>query len=386
MTARELKAGVIGLGILGRQYLDFFAKRPDVATVAVCDVRQDVADALGAQHKATVYTDYRALLAEQHPDLVVVATPDHLHKDPTLAAIAAGTPLIIQEKPLATALAEAQEICDAVERSSTRLFINYANRAMPYDVATYRVLQDGLIGAPVYAESRLDDNISVPNALWGGRSREFAAGSSPAHFLLSHVVDLNHWWFAPQRVTDVYAITQQRVLQFTPDLYDAFLTFDGGLKVRVKAEWIKHMDQIVEYYTSITGASGAVIYNKRPGFGVAESWRANLSAPLDFAGLAVRQQQLAARGIPTRLSAHSRVDDGSYDVSTVTYSFEHVGPDGAHGLMLVGPMLDSFAQNTLTPSSWQGLGPLPTHEDGLRQVQVVQAILDSARRGQPVAL
>ncbi|MEZ4611322.1 MAG: hypothetical protein R2838_13965 [Caldilineaceae bacterium] len=50
-----------------------------------------------------------------------------------------------------------------------------------------------------------------------------------------------------------------------------FLTFDSGLKVRVKAEWIKHMDGIVEYYTSISGDEGTVIYNKRPGFGVQES-------------------------------------------------------------------------------------------------------------------
>ena len=386
MTESKLKAGVIGLGILGQQYLDFFAKRPDVTTVAVCDVRKEAAEAVAAQHKAAAYSDYRFMLAEQRPDLVVVATPDHLHKEPTLAAIDAGAPLIIQEKPLATDLAEAEQIYAAVERSKTRLFVNYANRAMPYDVATYTVLQSGLLGAPVYAESRLDDNISVPTALWGNRSREFAGGSSPAQFLLSHVVDLMHWWFAPQRVIEVYAITQQRVLQFTPDLYDAFLTFDGGLKVRVKAEWIKHMDQIVEFYTSITGESGTVVYNKRPGFGVEESWRANLSRPPGLDSVADHQQKLGQRGVHTRLASHYRPQDGNYDVSTVQLSLEHIGPDQAHGLMLIGPMLDSYAQGTLTPSSWQGLGPLPTHVDGLRQVQVIQAILDSAQRGQPVVL
>ena len=184
MTESKLKAGVIGLGILGQQYLDFFAKRPDVTTVAVCDVRKEAADAVAAQHKAAAYSDYRAMLTEQRPDLVVVATPDHLHKEPTLAAIDAGTPLIIQEKPLATELTEAEQIYEAVERSKTRLFINYANRAMPYDVATYVVLQNGLIGAPVYAESRLDDNISVPTALWGKRSREFA-GARPRRIFCS---------------------------------------------------------------------------------------------------------------------------------------------------------------------------------------------------------
>jgi predicted dehydrogenase len=386
MTEQKLKAGVIGLGILGQQYLDFFAKRPDVTTVAVCDLRSEAAEAQAAQHQATAYTDYRRMLAEQRPDLLVVATPDHLHREPTLAAIAAGTPYLIQEKPLATELREAEEIAAAVERSGTRLFLNYANRAMPYDVATYHVIQEGLIGAPVYAESRLDDNISVPNALWGARSREFAGGSSPAHFLLSHVVDLLHWWFAPQRVTEVFAITQQKVLGFTPDLYDAFLTFDGGIKVRIKAEWIKHMDQIVEFYTSITGERGTVIYNKRPGFGVEESWRANFSQPESVEDLAQHQRTLGERGVHTRLGRHYRPGGEEYDVSTVRLSLEHIGPDGAHGLMLVGPMLDALAQNTLTPTSWQGLGPLPTHVDGLRQVQVVQAILDSAQRGQVVSL
>jgi hypothetical protein len=44
------------------------------------------------------------------------------------------------------------------------------------------------------------------------------------------------------------------------------------------------------------------------------------------------------------------------------------------------------AEDTLTPSSWRARGPLPTHRDGLRQVQVVQAILDSAQTGKPVAV
>jgi hypothetical protein len=49
-------------------------------------------------------------------------------------------------------------------------------------------------------------------------------------------------------------------------------------------------------------------------------------------------------------------------------------------------MLDAVAEGTLTPASWQQRGPLPTHHDGLRQVQVVQALLDSVRTGRPVAL
>ncbi|MFO7633383.1 MAG: Gfo/Idh/MocA family oxidoreductase [Caldilinea sp.] len=386
MTTKRLKAGVIGLGLLGSQYLEAFRKRSNIEVVGVCDVRREAAEYAASQAHAAPYTDVSELLAAQRPDLVVVATPDHLHLAPTLAALDAGTPVIIQEKPLATDLAEAMTIYEKVEQRGAKLFVNFANRAMPYDLATYYVLQQGLIGQPVYAESRLDDNISVPMRLWGERSRAFAAGSSPAHFLLSHVVDLMHWWFAPAQVVEVFAISQERVLRFTPDLYDAFLIFDSGLKVRVKAEWIKHMDQIVEYYSSFTGEQGGVIYNKRPGFGVQESWRANLSAPPAGDLLAGHQQRLGEQGIDVRLAHHYRPASSAYDVSTVRASLEHIGGDQADGMMLIAPILDAVEQETLTPRSWQNRGDLPTHRDGLRQVQVVQAILDSARSGRPVTV
>lgn len=384
--APQLKAGIIGLGILGQQYLEFFEEHPAVEITALCDVRRDVAGALAAQAGAVSYAGVEEMLRAETLDLVVVATPDHLHRQPSLAAIEAGVPTLIQEKPMATTLEDAEAIYAAVERRGTRFFVNYANRAMPLDLATYHVVRHGLIGRPVYAESRLDDNISVPTRLWGARSRDFAAGSSTAHFLLSHVVDVMHWTFAPARVVEVYAISQQSVLGYTPDLYDAFLTFDTGLKARVKAEWIKHMDQIVEYYTSISGEKGTIIYNKRPGFGVQESWRANLDNHTSFAQLQQHQQDLGEQGIVLRAARHFHAQTDAYNASTVALSLEHVGPAGANGLMLVGPMLDAIGEGTLTPSSWQARGALPTHVDGLRQVRVVQAVVESAATGRPVSV
>ncbi|HXF60973.1 MAG TPA: Gfo/Idh/MocA family oxidoreductase, partial [Caldilineaceae bacterium] len=299
MTA-QLKAGIIGLGILGRQYLNTLRGRAEVAVTALCDIRPAAVTELAAAAGAVAYTDPVRMVAEQQLDLVVVATPDHLHREPTLAALEAGVPAIIQEKPLATTLADAEAIYEAVERRRATFFVNYANRAIPLDLATRYLVQQGLIGRPIYAESRLDDNISVPTGLWGARSAEFAAGSSTAHFLLSHVVDWMHWTFAPAQVVEVYAICQERMLGYTPDLYDAFLVFDTGLKVRCKAEWIKFMEPIVEYYTSISGEQGTIFYNKRPGFGVQESWRANFGESLSFAALEPHLEALGRQGIILR--------------------------------------------------------------------------------------
>ena len=339
---------------------------------------------------AAAFTDYAEMFKQHTLDLVVVATPDHLHRAPTLAAIAAGVPNILQEKPLATSLEDADAIYNAVERAGTHFFIDFANRAVPTDIATRYVIQNNLLGRMVYGEARLDDNISVPTQMWGDRTKDFAAGSSTAHFLLSHVVDLLRWYFSPAEVTDVYAMSQQEVLGYTPDLYDAFLTFNTGLKVRVKAEWIKHMDQLVEFYLCFSGSEGTLVYNKLPGFGVEQGWRANLSDKLGADALLQHQNALLNLGVNVGAKVHrpspvaGTLAAGGGETAL---ALEHVGPVPGGGVMaLGGPIIDGILQNTPEPTSWQGRGALPNHLDGLRQTQVVMAIVESSRTGKPVSV
>ena len=383
----KLRAGVIGLGILGAEYTNFFRSRPEVEVVAVADIRPEVAEQVAARAGAQAYTDYREMLRRHTLDLVAVATPDPLHREPTVAALEAGVPNIIQEKPLATAREDAEAICEAVEKHRARLFVNFANRAVPLDIATRYVFQEGLLGRVVYGESRLDDNICVPRQLWGDRSRAWAAGSSTAHFLLSHVVDLLRWYLAPAEVKEVYAISQQEVLGYTPDVYDAFLGLDTGAKVRVKAEWIKHIDELVEFYMCFSGSEGTLIYNKRGGFGTDSGWRANVAKGITAEQLLAHQNALLARGANVAVLLH-RPNPTTGQLAAgegeLTPALEFRGPTGGTLMALVGYLIDAIMENTLTPKSWQGNGPLPTHVDGLKQTQVVVAIIESSVTGKVV--
>ncbi|NLT41149.1 MAG: Gfo/Idh/MocA family oxidoreductase, partial [Anaerolineae bacterium] len=176
----KLKAGVIGLGILGSKHVQALVENPDVKLVAVADLRRNVADEVAKQAVAEAYYDYRAMLVEHRLDLVVVATPDPLHREPAMAALDAGVPNLIMEKPLATTLEDATAIREKAEAKKAHLFINFSNRAAQNDIATRYVVQQGLLGKVVYGDVRLDDNISVPTAMWGTRTEEWAAGSSTA--------------------------------------------------------------------------------------------------------------------------------------------------------------------------------------------------------------
>jgi predicted dehydrogenase len=382
-----LNVGVIGAGILGEQYVRFFREHPETQVAAVADVRSQAAERIGTAAGAQVYTDYREMLKAQALDLVVVATPDPSHRDPVIAALEAGAPNVILEKPLATTLADALAICETVEKRRAKLFVNYANRGAAYDIATRYVVQQGLLGEVVYGEARLDDNIIVPTGLWGERSQEWAAGSSTAHFLLSHVVDLLRWYFSPAEVQEVYAISQATVLGFTPDLYDAFLTFDSGLRVRVKAEWIKHIDELVEFYLCFSGRRGTLICNKRGGFGTESGWRANVADTVSVEELLRHRQALDERG--ARMAARVNRPDPttgqlSARVERLQPSLEARGPSAGGLMALVGRFVDAILEDTLTPASWRDQGPLPTHIDGLKQTAVVAAIVRSAAENRVV--
>ena len=226
----------------------------------------------------------------------------------------------------------------------------------------------------------------VPTQLWGDRTREWAAGSSTAHFLLSHVVDFLRWVMAPAEVREVYAIAQQKVLGYTPDLYDAFLTFDNGAKFRIKAEWIKHIDGLVEFSLAFSGDEGYLSYIKIPGFGEVDGWRANLSEKIEPEVLLRHRERLAAQGIPVRALVHNPEPlPGMGAVSGAKVGLEAFAAP-KDGWRVVHGFVDAVLEATLTPASWADYGPLPTGIDGLKQTQVVEAIVRSAAEDRVIGL
>ena len=122
----KLTLGFIGVGTMGRGHLGGFLGREAVEVGAVCDVVQERLDS-AAQMVETKYagrkksgqyagvekhTDFRKLLEHKGLDAVVIATPDHWHAIPCVAA-AKAKKHIYCEKPLTHHVAEGRRIADA---------------------------------------------------------------------------------------------------------------------------------------------------------------------------------------------------------------------------------------------------------------------------------
>jgi predicted dehydrogenase len=93
-----------------------------------------------------VYEDYREMLAAEKPDVVGIATPDHLHGGPIQAAIDVGARAIMCEKPLAVSLAEADQLVAALDRAGVVTSVNYTRRYMPEWVEARRMVRQGGFG------------------------------------------------------------------------------------------------------------------------------------------------------------------------------------------------------------------------------------------------
>lgn len=60
--------------------------------------------------------------------------------------------------------------------------------------------------------------------------------------------------------------------------------------------------------------------------------------------------------------------------------------DSQGGTPFVHQFVQAVLEDSAEPSTWEGNGPLPNQLDGLRQAQIVTAIIESSETGKTISL
>lgn len=371
MKQRMKNCAVIGMGLLGTQHADRLHAHDTTRVVAVCDIKPEKAQQWAEANGAHAYSNYDEMFEKESIDLVVVATQDPYHKEPLLSACAHKIPYVISEKPMCTNLADALEVQEAAKASGTEIKVLFPNRFYPLDRSIRLLVKENYIGKPEYGEFRIDDSIDVPLQLWGKDSKHYASISSPAYFLLSHAVDLLTFMFG-QKVVKVYAVGRQSIIGSDVDWVDCFLTYDGGLTIRLKTEWTKRIHRLCENYLQFTGTEGGFIFNKTGGFQCDQGLSFVVDAGEEKANEA--KQLLEKYGYTAHVERCG--ETGGYAVVMRECEGDN-GFDWNSGICIYA---DSFGAEE------DALSPLTTLEGGIDQVRVVEAILRSAKEGKEIIL
>jgi len=180
----EVRLGLIGAGFMGTLHAEAAAQVPGAVLTAVADVDGPRAEALARRFAAEPFDDCTRMLTETELDAVIVATTDQGHVPPTLAALEAGLPVLL-EKPIATTCEDAHRILEATGDRGIPLLLGHVVRHDPRYRAVKDAVDRGELGElECIRASRL--NLASQQGRLGGRV-------SVLLFLGVHDFDLLRW-------------------------------------------------------------------------------------------------------------------------------------------------------------------------------------------------
>ncbi|MCF6285368.1 MAG: Gfo/Idh/MocA family oxidoreductase [Candidatus Hydrogenedentes bacterium] len=188
---------------------------------------------------ATYYGDTPWIdMLNAHPDLdiLAVATPDHLHAEPILAAIERGVH-VITEKPMTLDAEEADTIIEAARKAGLLVGVDMHKRYDP----DHLCIRDNIaerIGEPLYGRAVLEEPLEVSTEVF----KSWAEKSDPFSYVGCHWTDLFIANFGVKPVS-LHAVGQKKKLrkEHNLDAFDAVqvkVQFDNGMSIDFINNWI----------------------------------------------------------------------------------------------------------------------------------------------------
>jgi len=335
--------GLVGYGLSGRVFHAPFVQATQGMTMrAIVSSRpENVHERL---KDVAVVPSVEALLDQQGIDLVIVASPDHLHADHAIAALEAGKHVLV-EKPAATTLSDAQRMADMAETPGRMLTV-FQNRRWDADFLTLqRIIKEGLLGEIVHFESHFDRWKPDVGARW----KDAREGGSWLD-LGPHLVDQALCLFGlPEAVT--LDLTTVRAGSPAPEWFHAILRYPGRRVVLQSSKLCADYD----LRFAVHGTGGSWIKHGM-----------DLQEPQIVAGAQPGDAQLGVDPIP-----------GIYRPAADIHSHGKV-PNERGDYVLFWNALASAIRG-------EGPNPVPMRE-ALDVMRVLDAGLQSAREGRTVAL
>src|SRR5438067_10231957 len=213
MARRQPKR--IGLAIIGAGRVGLFrgevaARHPAVDWIGVADLKPDRAKLVGDKCKAEfVGSDYRELLARPEVTAAIIATDEHLHVEPILAAVERKLALLI-EKPLATELAASARVLKAIAAAEVDGVGGYTQRLRRRWLAPKEKVRTGALGDVTLVTSRAFMNRLV--ALDNYKRTNDASKIAPMVISGTHALDIVMWMMAAKEPVEIYARSVDKAL------------------------------------------------------------------------------------------------------------------------------------------------------------------------------
>ena len=148
---KKYRTALVGSGWWGMNILNTAIQSKTVEPVALVDVdKRHIESSLKSVQESTGITpktfgDYREMLEEIKPEIVINATPDHWHALITIAACKAGAHVYV-EKPISHTVNEGIAMVKTARETNRVVQVGTHRRVSPHNVAAMEFLKSGKLG------------------------------------------------------------------------------------------------------------------------------------------------------------------------------------------------------------------------------------------------
>ncbi len=155
------RVGIIGCGGTAKRHASAFHADERCDVVAVADLIEEKAEEFAQEHElpATIYTDYKKMLAEANLDIVNVCLWPQLHLCVCVDGMQAGVPAVHCEKPMAPTWAECKEMAVVAESTGAQLTFGHQRRFLPCYLKALELVQSGYVGKVEHLDVYIHQNV-----------------------------------------------------------------------------------------------------------------------------------------------------------------------------------------------------------------------------------
>lgn len=337
-----MRIGIIGCGAVARYcHVPALERMKGITIVAAADPDESSSSQVARATGAAVHESAESLLARDDIHAVVISVPSHLHAAVAIAAANAGKAFYL-EKPIATTMQDARDVCRAATDAGVAAAVGFNRRAHPLHVRARNLIAGGALGEVHSVHSVFSE--PSPRDGMPGWKRARATGGGALLDLASHHVDLVRWLLGTE-VCSVSATMKSAVTE--DDSAAVSMTLAGGAQAQcffsLRSAYADHVEIIGE--------------------------RATLRIDRHLATLSM----MMAKRLGYGARKHS-VGGGLADIGWRVRRVAHPAEDPSYFLAL-----EAFASQVRGER-----GALASLEDGERSLAVVLAAEESARSGAPV--
>ncbi|MDR2646829.1 MAG: Gfo/Idh/MocA family oxidoreductase [Oscillospiraceae bacterium] len=359
---KKVRIGIIGCGgIANGKHMPNLIKIDTVELVAFCDIIEEKATEAAKKFgtpEAKVYVDYKELLADPTIEVVHVCTPNRSHSFITVDALEAGKHVMC-EKPMAKTYKEAQAMLEASIRTGKKLTIGYQGRWRSDSLYLREAVQAGDLGEIYYARAIAIRRRAVPT--WGVFLNEYEQGGGPLIDIGTHALDLTLWTMNNYKPRMVVGTTYKKL----------------GKQTRTANAW---GEWDPDKFTTEDSAFGFVVMENGATIVLESSWALNHAEPRESVCLLCGDKAGADMLTEGKLRIN-RVQYGRQCIETPDFNsggaafFE--GSSSEPSELEARAWIQSVIDDTDPPTR---------ADQAIVVTQILEAIYESAKTGQPVFL